>query len=359
MTYLYNDPSQLALSNGTVCSVGNSGGAAGNAFSTVTGSPTFESDTWQASTAGGTVAYMQWSTTGTCTAMAVEVEFDGAAAPTGGDARVIGFYNGTTDVVRLEVGDGTGETVRVLKLYDYGGSSGTTSRLLWTSTTQVPTGAGWRVYVGATVSAGSATVAAAIYTDSDGAGTTAADSYSTSTGNTGASTTSFTRSNVGKVNTTPAATFRMRNLQQEDTSSAALGPLTALPPTAAAGTDQVDVEPGATVTLDGTGSSAAGGATITGYAWSQTDGATVTIVDDDTDTPTFTAPPTLTGDTLTFELEVTDSNANTATDTVDVTVLPSTVRVVAGGAQVPGYMRVATFAPMILGTGALGTGDLG
>ncbi len=96
-------------------------------------------------------------------------------------------------------------------------------------------------------------------------------------------------------------------------------------PVAEAGDNQ-DVETGASVTLNGSGSDDTDG-TIESYAWAhtQTDGATpapaVNLADDDTASPTFTAPAT--AGVLTFELTVTDDGGATATDTVTITVSES------------------------------------
>ncbi|HMJ76080.1 MAG TPA: PKD domain-containing protein, partial [Iamia sp.] len=87
------------------------------------------------------------------------------------------------------------------------------------------------------------------------------------------------------------------------------------PPSASAGPDQV-VAPGATVTLDGTGSSDPE-AGVLDYAWVQTAGPAVTLTGADTASPTFTAPAV---GVLTFELTVTDDNGATDTDTVTITV---------------------------------------
>lgn len=90
------------------------------------------------------------------------------------------------------------------------------------------------------------------------------------------------------------------------------------PPTANAGTNQ-SVAAGATVTLDGTGSTDGDG-TIVSYAWTQPAGDTVTLTGATTATPSFTAPSTSAQQTLTFELTVTDDGGLTATDSVDVQV---------------------------------------
>jgi hypothetical protein len=91
------------------------------------------------------------------------------------------------------------------------------------------------------------------------------------------------------------------------------------PPVANAGPDNT-VEMGQTVTLNGTGSTTPIG-TITSYLWTQVAGTTVTLVDNTTATPTFTAPTVpVTGAVLRFQLTVTDSRSLIASDNVDIAV---------------------------------------
>ena len=86
-------------------------------------------------------------------------------------------------------------------------------------------------------------------------------------------------------------------------------------PVADAGPDQ-EVNAGATVTLDGTGSTDPDDDPLT-YSWVQTAGPAVTLTGATTAAPTFTAP---TGPaTLTFELTV-DDGTSRDTDTVTITV---------------------------------------
>ncbi|HMQ95770.1 MAG TPA: hypothetical protein PKD19_00985 [Candidatus Saccharibacteria bacterium] len=105
-------------------------------------------------------------------------------------------------------------------------------------------------------------------------------------------------------------------------------------PTADAGPDQSNIEPGTTVTLDGTGSTTDIG-TITSYSWTQTSGAPVVLSSTTAASPTFTAPLTVSSASLTFELTVTNSNSLTNTDSVTVGVLRSTELVRASGAWSP------------------------
>ena len=92
-------------------------------------------------------------------------------------------------------------------------------------------------------------------------------------------------------------------------------------PTANAGPDQT-VAAGATVTLDGTGSSDADSNSLT-YAWTQTSGTTVTLSSTTVSQPTFTAPTAASNTTLIFSLIVTDTeSANSSADTVTITVNP-------------------------------------
>jgi hypothetical protein len=88
-------------------------------------------------------------------------------------------------------------------------------------------------------------------------------------------------------------------------------------PTADAGPDQT-VDEGTTVTLDATGSSDSDGS-IASYAWTQTGGPSVSLSDASAAQPTFTAPEVDGDETMTFEVEVTDDDGATATDTVGVT----------------------------------------
>ena len=101
-------------------------------------------------------------------------------------------------------------------------------------------------------------------------------------------------------------------------------------PVADAGDDKL-VGSGATVMLDGSGSTHDSRTTVT-YAWTRTggNGGSVTLSSVSAERPTFTADTLADGDpdvTHTFTLTVTDSEGGTDTDTMTVTVTASTVSV--------------------------------
>jgi hypothetical protein len=91
------------------------------------------------------------------------------------------------------------------------------------------------------------------------------------------------------------------------------------PPVANAGQDNT-VQMGQLVTLDGSGSTTPVG-TIIAYLWTQLNGTPVTLSDNTAVKPTFTAPTVpVAGSVLRFQLQVTNSALQTATDNVDITV---------------------------------------
>ena len=110
------------------------------------------------------------------------------------------------------------------------------------------------------------------------------------------------------------------NLSATDTVTVTVAPAAAnTAPTANAGADQ-SVKSGASVTLDGSGSSDPDtGDTLT-YSWAHTSGTpSVTLTGPTTASPTFTAPTVTRSTDLVFTLTVSDGTA-TDTDTTTVTV---------------------------------------
>lgn len=90
-------------------------------------------------------------------------------------------------------------------------------------------------------------------------------------------------------------------------------------PNADAGPDQT-VNEGATVTLDGSGSSDPDGV-IASYLWSQNSGTSVTLSDTNSINPTFTAPSVgSAGETLTFKLTIVDNGGLEDSGEVSITV---------------------------------------
>ena len=89
-------------------------------------------------------------------------------------------------------------------------------------------------------------------------------------------------------------------------------------PIAVAGAAQ-SVTAGASVTLDGTGSSDPDGTIVT-YVWTQTAGDSVTLTGADTASPSFVAPSTSSAQILTFQLIVTDDDGDMDMDTVNISV---------------------------------------
>ena len=126
-----------------------------------------------------------------------------------------------------------------------------------------------------------------------------------------------------------AATLDFELIVTEDRTSGSASPAATVsvtisagtndPPTADAGADQTVAE-GASVTLNGSGSSDPEGANLT-YTWTQTSGTpTVTLTGDTTAAPTFTAPENLSANAvLIFSLTVNDGVSNSSAATVTIT----------------------------------------
>ena len=83
--------------------------------------------------------------------------------------------------------------------------------------------------------------------------------------------------------------------------------------------DAQSVAEGATVTLDGTGSSDVESDTIT-YVWTVSSGTSQTVSNANTDAPSFTAANAIAGYTSTLQLQYCKNGQDGAADTVVITV---------------------------------------
>ncbi|TWX63428.1 DUF1566 domain-containing protein [Colwellia demingiae] len=93
-------------------------------------------------------------------------------------------------------------------------------------------------------------------------------------------------------------------------------------PTVNAGIDQT-VDKQTAVSLSGSAVDSDG--TIVSYAWLQTAGTTVTLTNTNSASASFTSPDVTISTVLSFELTVTDNRTGTATDSIDITVLPENI----------------------------------
>ena len=130
-------------------------------------------------------------------------------------------------------------------------------------------------------------------------------------------------------------------------------------PVASAVTDQSEYTSGATVTLDGSGSTVDFRKTPKTFAWARTSGtgdSNLTLTNPNAEMPTFTADTLVAGAldvTHTFTLTVTDSDNRTATDTVEVTITSLFADPVASAVITGGHTTVASGETVMLdGTGS-------
>tara|TARA_B100000676_G_scaffold38425_2_gene36310 strand:+ start:1751 stop:3424 length:1674 start_codon:yes stop_codon:yes gene_type:complete len=147
------------------------------------------------------------------------------------------------------------------------------------------------------------------------------------------------------------------NVSIETTSTTATihfpGPVEGL--VANAGSDQT-VDAGSQVSLDGSGSINTNG-DVAAYFWEQTSGVAVNLDDEESMSPSFTAPNEST--TLNFDLTVYDLDGNESTDSVTITVIASagtlTISEIQGESDSSPYMgQVVTSSGIVTGTAEFG-----
>lgn len=321
---------------GATITTGNSGGTSGDAFATVTG-PFIYSATGARSGLGGRVqissstawrSYHSWSST-TQLAARVAFTFNGSVA---NSVTLCGAVN---SAFATAAKFGTNAAGKGVVLNAAGSTLATAATALAADTEYIVE---YQVAPGSTTSNG--TIAVQLYAAS--APGTLLLNYSATTVNAG--TLGLVRGQLGNNDLVAALDVTFDDVRYDLATLTAVGPPGAnTAPISNAGPDQVGIEPWATVTLDGTGSTDPDlGDTIT-YAWTQTAGTTVTLSSSTASQPTFTAPATIAGTTLTFSLVVTDNNGAASTaNTVNVTVLAVTERAVVGGVQVPMRLRAVS-----------------
>lgn len=224
--YKWNRPADLVgVSNGQPVTTLNSGGLAGIAWDVVVGNVTYQ-DGKVRCTGNGAVAYVGWLWGG-ATVLSWDGVIAGAAAPTGGDARIFSALTAAgATVMRVEVRAAD----RRFVVYDAGGYR-------WTSPAGVvaPTTGRYRLHVGFTISGSAAQERVEIYLDPDSV-TPSGTPWSTSSGNTGTDPVVETRGL--RNNSTPTATYELEYAHAIDTQFTSLGPLSTSPPLITLGDDR-------------------------------------------------------------------------------------------------------------------------
>jgi len=211
------------------------------------------------------------------------------------------------------------EASNKLRLYD---STGAT---IWTSSAALSANTLYRVELRVQCGVSANGVVTGAYYLGDSA--TAVQSFSITTATT---TSSILAVRMGKQYSSAFGTTINTwydDLVLDDAPTGLIGPWSSAEnsiPVADAGYLQTNVEPYATVTLDASASRDPDNNSLT-YSWTQTAGPAVTLSDTTAIKPTFIAPATLAGTTLTFQLIVNDGIADSISDTVNVVVAAHTL----------------------------------
>jgi hypothetical protein len=315
--------------NAATITTGNSGGASGDAFSSIlgpfvydtTGARAGEGGRVQIASATTWAMYHAWTSVSQVAAR-VGFTLNGTVPTT---VTLASSINSSFGIIFKFGLNGAGK----LFLQDAAGANLATSASALSANTAYVVE--YQVAPGASTSTG--TIYVQFYTVASPG--TLLINYASTTANAG--TTNVLRGQLGEHSSVNSLDVTFDDIKYALGTLTAVGPPGAnSTPTANAGSNQINIEPWDTVHLDGTGSSDPDvGDTLT-YAWSQSAGTAATLSDSTAAQPTIIAPATIAGDTLTFSLVVTDNHgATSSADTVDITVLSVTERAVIGGVEVP------------------------
>lgn len=241
----------------------------------------------------------------------------------GGDYDDLRFYSTITDAGSTNRAGGVRRiTGNKLRVFD----SINAPVGLWTATNALSINTIYRMEIRVQCDAsGNATMSGGYYV---GDSTTPVQTFSVTTATT---TTNILSVHMGKQQNAANVPSTMHtwydDLAIDDAPTGLIGPWTNpgnSAPVAEASFMQSNVEPYSTVTLDGTSSHDADNDALT-YVWSQTAGPAVTLSSTTSATPTFIAPATTGGVTLTFQLIVNDGTVDSSADTVDIVVAAHTI----------------------------------
>lgn len=241
----------------------------------------------------------------------------------------------------MQIRDATGRrascrfnTTGILQAHDAAGTA------RWTTTTKPADGdyiLTLQAYRGTTATDGKLAVTLRAASDDSVQTSTPAGGTAVTAINTGGANTPYTSVRLLKTSSTGNWTLSADEaaVAWSTTATDLLGEIDLVSLTPAPGADAgipQTVEPWSTVILDGTESEGA----IDTWTWTQTAGTAVTLTNPNTAQPSFTAPATVAGQTLTFELATKAAGvSSTVTTTVDITVLPPTEFATSGGVLVP------------------------
>lgn len=231
------------------------------------------------------------------------------------------FYSTTTDANSTNRAGGIRRiNNNMLRVFDSLGAN------IWSSASGLSINTYYRIEIRVQCgTSGNATMSGAYYV---GDSTTAVETFSVATATTTANILSVHLGKQQNAANTPATLHTWYDdFAIDDAPTGLIGPWTNpgnIAPIADAGIMQTNVEPFSTVTLDGSNSTDANADPLT-YAWTQTAGPAVTLSSTTAMQPTFVAPATQAGTTLTFQLIVNDGSVNSPADTVDIVVAAHTL----------------------------------